>query len=183
MKIISGKYRGRNLRSPSGDGVRPTAGQLREAVFNICQSWIEGVRCLDLFAGSGAMGLEALSRGACHATFVELNRPSIKCIEENIELLHLEGVTTLYKGDALRILERLVKQPVVFDFIFADPPYDFPQIQKIVDMIDHSNLLGSDGTFFLETSATSKLDVSHLTTLKHIETRMMGKSALHRFTR
>jgi 16S rRNA (guanine(966)-N(2))-methyltransferase RsmD len=126
FKIIAGKFKGRGLKTPKIKTTRPTQGILREAVFNICQNEIHHSHFLDLFAGSGAMGLEALSRGAAHVTFVEQNRGAATCIRENIEILGLTDESTLIPSDATRALAMLAKQSAQFQIVYIDPPYDTP---------------------------------------------------------
>lgn len=124
LKIIAGKFKSRILKAPIATSTRPTQGMLREAVFNICQNEVENTRFLDLFAGSGAMGLEAISRGASHATFVEQNRLAASCIKSNIDALQVENQTTLLNIDVTRAITTLAKQSRQFDLIYIDPPYD-----------------------------------------------------------
>ncbi len=107
LRIIGGKYKGRVLKAPKGSATRPTHGMLRESVFNICQNEIAGARFLDLFAGSGAMGLEALSRGASHITLVENDRHALASIRENIAVLQAASQTTVIAGQAKRVLKQL----------------------------------------------------------------------------
>ena len=126
LRIIAGKFKGRLLKAPKGPSTRPTQGMLREAVFNICQHSIEHTRFLDLFAGSGAMGFEALSRGASHVTLVEPNRAAIACIKENIADLQAAPTVTLLPVPAERALILLSKQSAQFDIVYIDPPYDTP---------------------------------------------------------
>lgn len=145
LRIIAGTFKGLLLKAPKGPSTRPTQGMLREAVFNICQNEIPGARFLDLFAGSGAMGLEALSRGAAHATLVEQNRNAIACIKENIASLHVENQTSLIPYDASRALALLAKQSVLFDIVYIDPPYDSPMtLEPLIP------LLAPHATLFLE---------------------------------
>jgi 16S rRNA (guanine(966)-N(2))-methyltransferase RsmD len=143
LKIIAGKFKGRILKTRNSPQTRPTQGMLREAVFNICQNEIENARFLDLFAGSGAMGLEALSRGASHATFVEQNRQAIQCIKENIALLQLQNNATLLPMDCSRALSLLPKAS--FDLIYIDPPYEQP-----IPLEQIAPLLAPSGTLFIE---------------------------------
>ncbi|MGH7568902.1 MAG: 16S rRNA (guanine(966)-N(2))-methyltransferase RsmD [Gemmatimonadales bacterium] len=121
IRIIAGEFGGRRLKTPAGDQVRPTAGRVREAWFSILQRPLRGARVLDLFAGSGALGLEALSRGAVTAHFVETHRPSLATLRANIATLHVTERTTIHRLDALTFAERL--HPEQFDVAFADPPY------------------------------------------------------------
>ena len=121
MRIVGGNLRGRVLRAPGGAATRPTSEKVREAVFNILGS-IEDDRVLDLFAGSGALGLEALSRGAAHATFVDAARPALTAIRGNLRELALEDRTTVVPGDAVGFAAR--HQPEApWRLVFVDPPY------------------------------------------------------------
>jgi 16S rRNA (guanine966-N2)-methyltransferase len=121
MRIVGGQFGGRRLVMPKDARVRPTADRVREAWMSILGNELEGARVLDLYAGSGALGLEALSRGAESATFVELNPPSLQALEQNIAALDVADAVTVHRGDALRFAERL--PPGAFDLVFADPPY------------------------------------------------------------
>src|SRR5436305_1632219 len=103
MRIIAGTFKNRRLIAPKGDATRPTTEQLRESLFNICQHYLEGAHFLDLFAGSGAMGLEALSRGASYATFVDNNKESVGYIHANVEALKVGGHSKVICGDVFTI--------------------------------------------------------------------------------
>jgi len=124
LRIIGGQFKGRLLKTPKGPSTRPTQGMLREAVFNICQNAIEGARFLDLFAGSGAMGLEAISRGASHATLVESNRHALSSIKENIDILNTRAQVQILPVKAEKALQVLAKQSQLYDIVYIDPPYD-----------------------------------------------------------
>lgn len=126
MRIVAGRFRGAALAGPKGHEIRPTGDRVREAVFNILAhgidgARIEGARVLDLFAGTGALGLEALSRGAAYVHFVEDNAEARGLIRRNIETLGATGVTRIYRRDATKLGEAGTLRP--FDLIFADPPY------------------------------------------------------------
>jgi 16S rRNA (guanine966-N2)-methyltransferase len=121
MRIVAGEFGGRRLAMPKDARVRPTSDRVREAWMSILGGALPGARVLDLFAGSGALGLEALSRGAASADFVELSAASLKALEANIRALAVEGRATVHRGDALRYAERL--PPAAFDVALADPPY------------------------------------------------------------
>src|SRR5437016_7699125 len=112
MHIIGGRYRNRTIAAPKGLATRPTSGALRESLFNICQHYIEGARFLDLFAGSGAMGLEALSRGAGHAFFIDNSRDAVNCLKGNAKKLLVEEQVTIRYGDVFQILERLASEKI-----------------------------------------------------------------------
>jgi 16S rRNA (guanine966-N2)-methyltransferase len=122
MRIIAGDWGGRRIKAPGGRTVRPTTDRVREAWMSAMGGRLDGLTVLDLFAGSGALGLEALSRGARHATFVELAKESLRSLEGNVRTLNAGPRTTVVKGDALKYLQRLT--PGAFDLVLADPPYD-----------------------------------------------------------
>jgi 16S rRNA (guanine966-N2)-methyltransferase len=130
MRIVAGEFRGRRLVPPRDARVRPTADRVREAWMSILADAVPGARVLDLYAGSGALGLEALSRGAASATFVELNPPSLRALEANIEALGVGGRATVSRGDALRYAERLPEG--AFDLVLADPPYSRDDAGRLV---------------------------------------------------
>jgi 16S rRNA (guanine966-N2)-methyltransferase len=131
MRIIAGEFRGHRLQSPSDRRVRPTADRVREAWFSILGTAVPGARVLDLFAGSGALGLEALSRGAEHATFVELSPASLQTLRANVDALGVADRVTIHRGDALRFVERLPGH--AFGVAFADPPYTTGQAEALRD--------------------------------------------------
>ncbi len=122
MRIISGSARGHRLKTLATNSVRPTADRVREAIFNILGTFVEGVSVLDLYAGFGAFGLEALSRGAQHVHFVEKDRKVSEIIKTNLEALHFENANVLCL-DAFRALDFLMRKNIQFNLVFADPPY------------------------------------------------------------
>ena len=122
MRIIAGRWRGRRLKSPRGRAVRPTTDRVREAWMSALGSAVEDAVIVDLYAGSGALGLEALSRGACHVTFVELARGPLKTLKANVEALEAGSAARVIHGDALAHVERI--EPGTVDLVLADPPYD-----------------------------------------------------------
>jgi 16S rRNA (guanine(966)-N(2))-methyltransferase RsmD len=121
MRIVAGEHRGRRLRAPAGPGTRPTADRVREALFSILGP-VDGLRVLDLYAGSGALGIEALSRGAASATFVESARPALDAIRANLEAIGAPDAEVA-AADVLAWL-RAAADEAVFDLVFCDPPYD-----------------------------------------------------------
>jgi 16S rRNA (guanine(966)-N(2))-methyltransferase RsmD len=148
LQIIAGLYRGRRLISPKGDQTRPTQGILREALFNILQNQIAGSHFLDLFAGSGAIGLEALSRGAQEVVFVEHNRLALQALKANIERLACKARVLPF--DIFKAL-KLLSNP--FDLIFADPPYDQIDLPRLLSSLSH--LVKPETSLFLEVPAAS----------------------------
>jgi len=121
MRIVAGRHKGRRLRAPAGAGTRPTADRVREAVFSILGP-VEGLRVLDLYAGSGALGLEALSRGAESATFVESGRPALAAIRANLAATGEDA--EVVASDAIKWLRAAAGRKGAFDLVFCDPPYD-----------------------------------------------------------
>lgn len=189
MRIVSGIFRNRILAAPKTAAVRPSAEALREALFNICRNSVEEARVLDLFAGSGAIGLEALSRGAQHVTFVDVNRDAIRCIHDNIRTLAVESLTQVIPGDVLKVLDKILQQGKTYDLVFADPPYEkgpakgllFSQLT--LEKIDGSSLLKSDGHLFIEEAATIELKDDHLSSLKLKSRRRLGSTSLHHYVK
>ncbi len=130
IRIIAGDFKGRRLKTPATDRVRPTADRVREAWLSILQRSIRSARVVDLYAGSGALGLEALSRGARSADFVESRRASLATIRANIATLKVGDRTTIHRVDALKFAQQL--RPGQFDVAFADPPYDTDAAARLV---------------------------------------------------
>jgi 16S rRNA (guanine(966)-N(2))-methyltransferase RsmD len=129
VRIIAGRLKGRRLDAPAWPGLRPTSDKLRETLFNVLQHEIAGARMLDLFAGTGAVGIEALSRGAAHVTFVERDRRACRLLEENLRRCGVGEGYTIERADALAFL---VRCPAAFDLVFVDPPYAEPDLEAIV---------------------------------------------------
>jgi len=123
MRVIAGAFKGRRLKTPDWDGVRPTSDKLRETLFNILAPRMAGARCLDVYAGTGAVGIEALSRGAAHVTFVERDRRAAALIAANLAICGVEQGYTIECGDAAAVLRRL-PESAPFDLVLLDPPYD-----------------------------------------------------------
>ncbi len=147
MRIIAGERRGRPLRGPRRGGVRPTGAYLREAVFNVLAARIGGARVLDLFAGTGAMGLEALSRGAAAATFVDRD---VATVAANVVRLGFRDRATIIRGDAARALARLGAAGRRFDVIYADPPYAGDVARRTVEAVAAARILAPGGVLLVE---------------------------------
>jgi len=124
MRIISGTFRGLTLRTLKGANLRPTSDQLRETLFDVLGPQVAGSRFLDAYAGSGAVGLEALSRGAREVVFIEHHRPAVELIRKNLAALGIESGFRLMTSPVLDALSRLHEELAAFDFVFLDPPYD-----------------------------------------------------------
>ncbi|MEG1426356.1 MAG: 16S rRNA (guanine(966)-N(2))-methyltransferase RsmD [Oscillospiraceae bacterium] len=132
MRIIAGQQRGRKLFALEGDQVRPTSDRVKEALFNILQFQIEGRRFLDLFAGSGQIGLEALSRGADEAVFVDFSKKSIAVIEKNLETVGLSAKAQVYNADSTMFIGRTADK---FDVAFLDPPYSTSLLNETLPLV------------------------------------------------
>ncbi len=144
LRVTGGKAKGRLLKVPADSKIRPTSEKVREALFNIIgPAGVTGSRFIDLFAGCGAVGIEALSRGAEHATFIESNPKHARIIRENIERCGLQQSTKVVFGDILLMLDRIKHRDSSYDIIFADPPYDYPKwkilLSKIIVNVNISN--------------------------------------------
>ena len=144
MRVITGTARGRRLKTPDNYDIRPTTDNVKESLFNILQFDIEGRRVLDLFAGTGQLGIECLSRGAANVTFVDKDRNAVKIVRENLKSCGLNA--TVLQEDALRILERGQK----YDLIFVDPPYDSDLYEAVLDRINLVDILSEGGIIICE---------------------------------
>jgi len=155
MRIIAGTYRSRILKSPKDLALRPTSDYLRETLFNVLGSGISGSRFLDVFAGTGAVGIEALSRGATQATFIEKHAPTAALIRKNLSLLQINSGATVISADAVRALETLETKlhtgEAPYDYIFIDPPYAATEdYSRVLQHIASHRLLAHDGIVIVE---------------------------------
>ena len=151
MRVISGSAKGRKLKTPRGMDVRPTADSVKEAVFNIIREDVIGCRVLDLFAGSGQLGIEALSRGAKEAVFVDVSATSLKLVKDNLMLCGFTGKTV--KEDAINYLQDASS----FDLIFIDPPYDSDCYEKVFEKIKSFDILTDGGIIIVESRRNKTL--------------------------
>ena len=158
MRIGGGEFRGRTLRTPKGDATRPTSGMVRETLFNILTPSLTDARFLDLFAGCGSVGLEALSRGAAFSTFVEKDRAALECLRGNIALLQVEAPTQVLPYPVERALEYLTQRPELFDMIFLDPPFrEVGVYLTVLQKIAGSRLLSDTGIVIAQHAPRVKL--------------------------
>ncbi|MFZ0943450.1 MAG: 16S rRNA (guanine(966)-N(2))-methyltransferase RsmD [Syntrophobacteraceae bacterium] len=135
MRIIAGAFRGRRLHAPKGNRIRPTIDWVREAVFNMIATEVPGAKVLDLFAGTGAMGLEALSRGAHSCFFVDNSAEAVSLIRENVQLCAAQDRSRIIHGPAASAIRRLGSENELFDLIFMDPPYGKGYIEKTLEIV------------------------------------------------
>ena len=147
MRVISGKARGVNLMTPKGDKTRPTADRVKEALFSIIQFDLPGAKVLDLFGGTGQLGIEALSRGAKHATFVDHQEDACRLIKENLKRAKLESDGTVIRSDYLQYLNRCKDK---FDIIILDPPYAEVFLENALKVITEIDILQSGGIIIAE---------------------------------
>ena len=152
MRVIAGEKRHLLLKTLGDLSIRPTTDKIKETLFNMIQFDIPGKSFLDLFAGSGAIGIEALSRGAISATFVDNNDKAIKVINENLEHTGLAEKSKVIKGDASLSLENLSRENVTYGIVFMDPPYGKNLYAPVFERLSKSNLIDDDTIIILETS-------------------------------
>ncbi len=182
MRIVAGKFRGKALNSPSDDSIRPTADRVRESMFNILASRLgpvlDGVRVLDLFAGTGALGLEALSRGAAHVTFVEIGAEGRGLIRDHIEAFGAGGITKLLRRDATDL-----GTPGTFgqfNLVFLDPPYGQGLGEKALAGLRDGGWLAPGATLVFEESVEASVEIPAGFTVT--DRRAYGAAALHFLT-
>lgn len=180
MRVIAGIYKGRTLRTVAGLDVRPTSDRLRETVFNILASRIEGARFLDICAGSGAVAIEALSRGAAHVTLIEAARRAVQTIYHNIEhcQIETEQVAEILYIDALTALKQLSHRNTLFDIVYFDPPYQSDIYRPILEFLGTKELLAPDALVMVEHHTKNPLPVT-LGQLRCYRTLKQGETVLN----
>ena len=169
MRIITGKVKGLKLKAPSGFSTRPTSDRVKESVFNVLNGMVdfsEVESVLDVFAGTGSLGLESLSRGASSATFIDFATTEI--IAENIRRAKFENVATILRGDFTKMLRKISRQQKTFDLIFIDPPYKENLAETALELIGECELLNSDGLVIVEYGADEILDTKNFESIRKI---------------
>jgi len=154
MRIIAGSAKGRKLAAPKGRHTRPTADRVKEAIFSVIAGRLAGSRVLDPFAGSGALGLEALSRGALEAVMIENHGPSFRFLQQNLQHSALSG-GQIYRGDCRKIIP---SQKGFFDLVFLDPPYNRGYLLQVLKLLLAGDLLAESATLVIETAAKEPED-------------------------
>ena len=154
MRVISGSARGRRLKELQGMDTRPTTDKVKESLFNIIQFDIFGRKVLDVFAGTGQLGIEALSRGATHCTFLDMRRDAVNLIRENLKTCQLSEQARVIQGDSLGFLSSTKEK---FDVIFLDPPYHTDLIDKSLELVTKIDILSEHGIIVCETMAQRQL--------------------------
>lgn len=169
MRVISGVCKGRALKAVPGNTTRPTTDKVKEAVFNMIGPYFNGGIALDLFAGSGGLGIEALSRGVDKVIFIDRDSKAIQTIHDNLNACGLEVKAEVYRNDADRSLKALIKRNISFDYIFLDPPYKLQQLTSIMQKLDEYGLIHTRSLIVCEHSHEVEMPASldDLTCVKH----------------
>lgn len=157
MRVVSGELKGRVLKAVPGTSTRPTTDKVKESLFNMIGPYFSGGIGLDLFAGSGGLGIEALSRGLEKVIFVDREGKAIHIVNENLKTCGLEGRAEVYRNDAVRALKAIQKRNLTFNYIFLDPPYKKQQLVKLLEMIDKEKLIDTDGLIVCEHASDIQL--------------------------
>lgn len=163
MRVIAGSARRLSLKTIDGSDTRPTTDRLKETLFNMIHPRLPGTWFLDLFSGSGGIGIEALSRGACHAAFIEQNPKAAACIRQNLIATHLEENSQVMCCDVITGLKKLEESKAVFHTVFMDPPYDQGKERLVLEYLKNSRLIDKDTILIIEASFAT--DFSYLETL------------------
>ncbi|MBT7583174.1 MAG: 16S rRNA (guanine(966)-N(2))-methyltransferase RsmD [Kordiimonadaceae bacterium] len=175
MRIIGGKYRGKKLIPPDGERIRPTTDRMRETLFNMLEHGsgpgIRGSKILDLFAGTGALGIEALSRSAAHVTFIDNDPRSMKLIKQNTALIQKPENTTYLTTDSKKINKALGP----FDIIFIDPPYNKAMIVPVLTNIHEQELLSQNGNIIIEYPSSENIEIPDY--FSEIKSKKMGEAS------
>lgn len=168
MRVVSGTRKGTSLKAVPGNSTRPTTDKVKEAIFNIIGPFFQGGIGLDLFAGSGGLGIEAISRGMDLVIFVDRDGKAIQTIKENIKLCHLEDYTEVYRNEANRALKAIQKRGLTFDVVFLDPPYKKQQLLALLSEMADNHIISPNGIILCEHSNEVDLpdSVGNLTCIK-----------------
>lgn len=150
MRVISGILKGRNIKGYDIDGTRPTMDRVKESVFATIQNELKNSVCLDLFCGSGNLGIEAISNGSKLCYFVDNNIKAIRVVDDNLKNLNIKDNAKVLNFDYKKSLKYFNENNIKFDLIFVDPPYDFHVIEKIIKYVDELSLLNDNGLLILE---------------------------------
>jgi len=177
MRIISGEFKSRKIQFPKTKLTRPITDRAKETVFNILGGLVIGKQVLDLYSGSGSLGLESLSRGSLRATFVDHASAATSVIEKNIESLGLEGKSEILKGDVLKVIEKLARANRKFSLVFVDPPYNQGLVKKTLNALDQFDILTPFAQIVVGHSRQEDLPPS-FKTLNVVRKKEIGQSCL-----
>lgn len=159
MRVVAGNYKGRRLKAVNGMKTRPTTDKVKESMFNIIGPYFDGGHVLDVFAGSGALGIEAVSRGADHAILIDRSYKAIKTINENVALTKEPQRFSVVKGDSFKIINSLAEKQEKFSYVFFDPPYREQKIVKMIQTLVKLQLLAKNAVIVCETDQNAHLPV------------------------
>lgn len=177
MRVIAGQARGRPLKAVPGESTRPTTDKVKEALFSMIGPFFDGERVLDLFAGTGGLGIEALSRGAGSAVFVDANARSIDVVRRNLEAVGMTGQAEVYRNDAARAIKALARKGVPFDLIFLDPPYAMETgDQLLCDLAERG--LAAEGAIAVLEHASTRSYPERFSGFERIKHAAYGEAAL-----
>jgi 16S rRNA (guanine(966)-N(2))-methyltransferase RsmD len=182
LRIIAGISRGRKLVSPKDSSIRPTGDRVKEALFSMIDAHVPGSKVLDLFAGTGSLGLEALSRGAEFATFVENSPKSLELLKKNIELAGFKAQSEVIYKDALRAAAAFGKSGRVFDIIFVDPPYKENLYEKVLSSIENYGIIRNGGLVVVEYPAAMAINEAKVRFIP-VRSKRYGNTAINIYTR
>ncbi|TXK77490.1 16S rRNA (guanine(966)-N(2))-methyltransferase RsmD [Paenibacillus sp. N3.4] len=157
MRVISGTAKGRPLKAVPGIGTRPTTDKVKEAIFSMIGPYFEGGQVLDLFAGTGGLGIEALSRGMDKAVFIDIEKKSIETVQANVQAAGFKDQAEIYRTDASRALKALAKRGQQFELVFLDPPYKLKLIAELVSSMEGQNIIVANTTIVVEHDAKDVL--------------------------
>ncbi|MBU5467756.1 16S rRNA (guanine(966)-N(2))-methyltransferase RsmD [Virgibacillus sp. MSJ-26] len=175
MRVIAGQFKGRHLKAVPGKTTRPTADKIKEAIFQVIGPFFNGGHCLDLFAGSGSLGIEALSRGMEHSVFVDKHPKAVQTIQQNTEVLHISDKIEIFRTDAYRAINAVSKRDIKFNLILLDPPYGKVDYEKLLNQIIKLEILEENGVIYCEYDSTENLP-SSIKGLTLIKEEIYGKT-------
>ncbi|MCP1305941.1 16S rRNA (guanine(966)-N(2))-methyltransferase RsmD [Paenibacillus tyrfis] len=156
MRVISGSAKGRPLKAVPGMGTRPTTDKVKEAVFSMIGPYFDGGQVLDLFAGTGGLSIEALSRGMDHAVLTDVDKKAIDTIRHNLQATGMTERAEVYRNDAMRALKALSKREARFDLVFLDPPYKLKVIGELLEELQQGGLLADGARIVVEHDAEDR---------------------------
>ena len=178
MRIISGTNKGKKLYAPEGAQVRPTGDKIKEAVFNIIGPIDEEAAVLELFAGSGSIGIEFLARGAKHCTFVDVSRKSLNYVKKNLDLCNFNNKAKIILNDYEKAIINLSKNNEKFDYIFADPPYALNLSGNIINKVFEFDIIKSGGLLIIETDKSEKVIDNKDTNMIKYKEKIYGRTRI-----
>jgi 16S rRNA (guanine966-N2)-methyltransferase len=177
MRVISGSARGRTLKAVPGMSTRPTTDKVKEAIFSMIGPYFDGGQVLDLFAGTGGLGIEALSRGMDKGIFIDIEKKSLDTVQHNLETAGFKDKAEVYRNDAERALKLLAKRELQFDLVFLDPPYKMKVISELVSAMDEQAMLKPNVIVVVEHDAADILP-EFINSLKQIRRAGYGDTAV-----